>query len=621
MSTAFIFRILFVSCMSLAIAYNVFSRYDSEIGTENNSDDDQRYAPYISGSILPSVIIFLTIAMLLFYGTKTAIQTSFSMYFGVFLHISVYYMILMILLPFLRKQISARACAVLWMVPNYLYVLQHEFMNLSHPLLVFRAPEKLVWSFIYIWLTGFVLVFAWKLVSHLHFRQQILSDSVPVTDPRTLNLWNDEVKRANIKKAKFRLVVSPNVSTPLSVGLFRRTTRVVLPERYYAEDELSLIFRHEIVHIQREDVWAKFFLMFCTAICWFNPLLWIAQRKCSDDLELSCDETVLLDSDETTRRKYAALILGTAGDERGFTTCLSASASALRYRLKNIVVPRKCRSGALIAGLSFFLLCMSCGYVALAYGELTGAEAIYQSRDTSLYNLRHITRADSTYNTIYECTDIDAFHEYMSGLTLGNITGNYTFENDERTYTFLYDTPEGTLAVALSDSILKLTPLYGENPESTTYYLPEGVDWEYLDTTIMAYPSLKFHVRSLDSPYPKEVSTSLWKLSKTEDGKPLILYECESPWETPSGAFGYDTVGATATLDFSDVPTSEFVVKVETWDRQDGYTVSQSELDEKDVLPLAPYSAHYTVYATFSRKDGVLYDAEFRFDFGDVASE
>ena len=45
-------------------------------------------------------------------------------------------------------------------------------------------------------------------------------------------------------------------------------------------------------------------------------------------------ETVLLDADSSVKRQYAGLLLKTAGDERGFTTCLSASAGALRYRLK-----------------------------------------------------------------------------------------------------------------------------------------------------------------------------------------------------------------------------------------------------------------------------------------------
>ena len=67
--------------------------------------------------------------------------------------------------------------------------------------------------------------------------------------------------------------------------------------------------------------------------------MWMAMERSAQDMELSCDETVLLEADDVTRRRYAGLLLATAGDSRGFTTCLSASASALRYRLRNVSIP------------------------------------------------------------------------------------------------------------------------------------------------------------------------------------------------------------------------------------------------------------------------------------------
>lgn len=59
---------------------------------------------------------------------------------------------------------------------------------------------------------------------------------------------------------------------------------------------------------------------------------------------------MLLDEPQPVRRQYAELLLQTAGDERGFTTCLSATAGALRYRLRNIMTPGKKRTGAILSG-------------------------------------------------------------------------------------------------------------------------------------------------------------------------------------------------------------------------------------------------------------------------------
>ena len=77
------------------------------------------------------------------------------------------------------------------------------------------------------------------------------------------------------------------------------------------------------------------------ALGWFHPLVWLAVKKAEEDLELSCDEIVLKDADLSTRKKYAELLLSIAGDGRGYTTCLSASAKTLSYRLKATVSARE----------------------------------------------------------------------------------------------------------------------------------------------------------------------------------------------------------------------------------------------------------------------------------------
>lgn len=471
MTTEVLLKGFFALIYSVIFAYVVLDRDPGE----DWDGEGQRYLPYISGMLLPVGVLTILGTALFFMGVEEAMELTLSFCFGVFLHICLYYLLLMFALPFLRRHISARACAMLWMLPNYLYLTQMSFMQLPRPRWVVEVPRALVQVLMILWLAGFVAVLCWNILSHLIFRARILRPAVPVTDPAVLAVWNQEVEAAQLRKPKFRLVVSPAVQTPLSVGLFQRSIRVVLPERRYAPEELALIFRHELVHIGREDSWNKFFLVFCSAMCWFNPLMWMASKRSSEDLELSCDETVLLGSDEDTKRRYADLLLKTAGDEQGFTTCLSASAGALRYRLKSVVDTKKKPSGALAVGLAFFLLCMSCGYVALAYGEGTGAEVIYKSRPTEEYVLRSANVGELV------CTDQAALHRYLSGLRMENISGNYSFEPEDRELHLLFETPEGTLSVQLSDQSVKLVPLFGKRPTAEYYYLPEGINWETLD--------------------------------------------------------------------------------------------------------------------------------------------
>ena len=296
--------------------------------------------------------------------------------------------------------------------------------------MVLSASNQVIKIAAAIWVAGFAIVFGYYLVSHLTFRHRILKDAVAITDEMTLKVWEDEKEYANIHK-QFGIVISKETKTPLSIGMLRRTTKVVIPQRTYTEEELHLIFRHELVHIGREDSCTKFFLLFCTALGWFNPLMWAAMRMSADDLELSCDETVLLDVEEDVRKKYAELILNTTGEHRGFTTCLSASATALKYRLRNVMQIRKRWNGGMFIGLVLFLFLMMSGYVALAYEKGSGEEYIFNLESAEAYALESIHLYDGIEYKYPKCTDEDAFIDYLSNLEMLRISEYYNFLNDE----------------------------------------------------------------------------------------------------------------------------------------------------------------------------------------------
>ena len=589
----------FALIFSGMFAWVIFER-DSDSNMDSNR---QRYLPY-SGLLLPFCILAILSMALIFMDVENAMQITLAFCFGVFLRICLYYLLLMSALPFLRRHISARACAVLWMLPNYLYLTQMSYIQLPAPRWVIEAPLALVQVLLAVWLIGFVAVLGWKIISHLTFRTHILRDASPITDPAVLAVWDQEIKSARFRKPKFKLVVSPAIQTPLSVGLFQRAIRVVLPERAYTPEELSLIFRHELVHIGREDSWNKFFLVFCSAMCWFNPLMWIAIRRSSEDLELSCDETVLLDSDNDTKRQYADLLLNTAGDEQGFTTCLSASAKALRYRLKSVVDTKRKPSGALTVGLVFFLLCMTCGYVALAYGGGTGAEVIYQSQSPEQYALRSINVGD------FVCTDEAALHRYLSGLRMEHISGNYSFDQEGTSLSLMFDTPEGALAVTLSDRFAKLVPLYGE-VTAKYYYLPDGTDRDVLSEFIVERPALEVLLAGAEEPFRQNLTVFPSRVSLAKENGTQVLYEAD-PQDTPSGIYGASV--CQATFSFNLPLNGDCEVEIVPLDGGSSRTVTVD--GQSLTLPLPREAARYTVHGEFRGKDEKLYQLEFQFEIG-----
>ena len=612
MSTETFIRGLVTTIISLVFAWVVFSRYDSEVGAENSSSDHQRYLPYVPAMLLPLVILTILVLGLCEFGVRYTSSWVLSMLFGIFLHISVYYVVLLFLLPFLRKHISARACAMLWMIPNYLYLTQQTAMRVQRPLWVIRASEGIICFLFDLWAMGFILVLGWKVIAHLIFRRNILKGSEVICDSAVLDVLQQEIENANFKKPKFKPVYSAHVISPLSVGLFRRSVRIVLPYREFSQEELQLIFRHELIHIGREDAWSKFFLLFCTAMCWFNPCMWIAMRKSEEDMELSCDETVLLDFDESTKRQYAELILKTAGDDRGFTTCLSASASTMKYRLNAIIKPPKRHSGALIVGAIFFALCMSCGYVALAYGEHTGGEAIFANQEPALFTLDEISVAGGTYQPARDLIDASAINEYLAGLAMVNITGNFSFSNEDRLLQLKYTGPDGIFRVYLHDSYVRISPLHGE---SIIYYLPETVDWAYLDTIVPQLPVMEVTLFEEKDFYGKTLKPTITKLTRLTNDSAQVLKSRELSYGEGSGIYGASPIEAE--LSFSLPLLSDVEIMIESWDHASSYAETLSLQNDAFKIPLPQYSAHYTIHAVFQGPEGVSYDTEFHFDIGD----
>lgn len=597
--------IFFSALFSGILAWSVWDSHSRDRGDK----DGLRYTSFLGGISLPVILILLLVMSSFYYSFTESLSMVASSFFGVFLHICFYNILLLLFLPLFRRVVTARACACLWMLPNILYLSQAGFMRWNHPIWVIRIPDVLLKVIIPLWLTGFAAVLLYKLLGHIIFRIQIMQKAVPVQDAAILKLWKQEQASAGFSKPNYRLLCSPAVKTPLSIGLFKLTTRVVLPHTDYSPEELQLIFRHELVHICRSDAETKFSLVFCTAVCWFNPLMWISMRKSFDDLELSCDETVLLDADDPQRHQYAELLLKTAGQEQGFTTCLSASASALRYRMKNTVKPRKLHSGAITVGLVSFLLLITCGSMALAYDSGTGSDAIFFGQDPHVCTLRSVQNTNSNPYRDYICRDPAELNKYLCALSVQRLTGNYDFSGPSRSLVLLYDTPKGTLGIDLNNESIGLTKFWEKNISQERLYVPGGLDWDYLDTLLLKMPGVDIQLtgpRNTDHSHG-----SIDTVTEVSADRSEIIKGPMPPDDSCSGIYG-NIAFQTMQLQFPEPPASPVTLTIYSWDWTNSETITLKSPDQ--VIPLASNTAHFTISAFFDGPDNITYETVFRFD-------
>lgn len=192
--------------------------------------DWTRDTPRNGGWLLPSLVLFLIILYLVdgLAGNWNATLSLFGWMAGFFLQISVYFVLLALALPLLRRYLRAEACAMLWIVPNYLYVTTYT-RSWNQPRWIIPLPIKFIGAAAVIWLAGTVAVLAWKIFAHLRFRRWLLRDAEEVTDPEVLGIWQEELAQVREKRPEFALVTSPQAATPMTIGLFKSSTRVVLP--------------------------------------------------------------------------------------------------------------------------------------------------------------------------------------------------------------------------------------------------------------------------------------------------------------------------------------------------------------------------------------------------------
>lgn len=613
MTTEGLLRGFFAFLFAGALALGIWMRSDGETAGENVSRArERRLSPIIAPFMLPLFLSALFVVVLVVKGLDYTVSNFVGLLFGTFLSICFYYLLLIFLLPLLRRRISATVCALLWLLPNFLYITHYAFMRPAAPRYVWRLEAKVAYIAIAVWTAGFVAVLLWKIIGHLVFRRRLLRGAKRVGNPEILNQWREAQFAVNLKRAKLRLMTSPDVASPVSIGCFRFAIRVVLPEKQYTREELDLIFRHELVHILRMDGWTKFFLAFCTAMCWFNPLMWIAMRRSAEDLELGCDELVLSEANDAERKRYAELLLRTAADERGFTSCLSASAASLRYRLENVLQPRKRFSGALIAAALFLAMFLSSGHIALAYGGDSASDEIFGGAPVSEFKLSHITAARDGGYSQKLCRDEDALFDYISTLALYKISESYSFSADDTELNLIVDGPHGAFGLRLLDHKLSFTPLYEDDGGQKNFYLAEAPDWDFLFSLLEAVPpiiepsvpELQLHFSNPETGLlvgPVEAARQV--ISKVVDGEETVQL---SPKPEPANAAELTGFAVTEVEFGWPIMPEYYTVTAETRGAsEDSYSSEGAELSDH-ALPLEPFDARYRVEAFF-----VTEDAEF----------
>jgi beta-lactamase regulating signal transducer with metallopeptidase domain len=169
----------------------------------------------------------------------------------------------------------------------------------------------------YIWILGIVVLLIYSIVSVLQLKRQLKSA---------------QLIEQNIFEAQ-------NIKTPFVLGLVR--PKIYLPAGL-TKDEQDYIILHEQTHIHRKDHIIKMLAFLILSVHWFNPLVWLAFRLMSNDMELSCDERVLKKMDNDIKKPYANSLLSLNIEKHILNgSPLAFGEGNVRARIKNVLNYKK----------------------------------------------------------------------------------------------------------------------------------------------------------------------------------------------------------------------------------------------------------------------------------------
>lgn len=235
----------------------------------------------------------------------------------------------------------------------------------------YASPQISVIGIIFfIWL-GVTLALAIRNVI-LYFKasRTINKMSCPCTDKVALNICRDMAKRLGIGK-RVNVMVEKDVSSPFLFGIFK--TKIIIPDRRFTDEELKMVFAHELTHLKHHDLHIKLLGVAVGCLHWFNPLVHIIRRSLNTACEWCCDEAVLRTLKLNDQKDYGRLIISVIeGSSIGiapYSTSMASAKKNIKRRLSKIAGFREVTRLLRTAGIMLAACLSVCSLTVFGFAQ------------------------------------------------------------------------------------------------------------------------------------------------------------------------------------------------------------------------------------------------------------
>ncbi|MEX2805199.1 M56 family metallopeptidase [Streptococcus sp. H31] len=237
------------------------------------------------------------------------------------------------------------------------------------------SPSFWLFLLLFIWLIGCLWTVSRQILAYYRFRQMLKHWGQPVTDDLIKKRLESSRRSLGIR-ASIELLVCPTLKSPMLTG-FRRPT-IILPETAYTDEELDLIFEHELTHFKHHDLYTNLLTAVILTLHWFNPIVRFACKEMQEAAEAYCDDAVLHRHQNDFRFFYSETILTMVDRSKRelgpLTTCFYSNKFNLRRRILTIMESgRSLKMLSPVLTFFLFLALLGSGSVfALTSQQLSG---------------------------------------------------------------------------------------------------------------------------------------------------------------------------------------------------------------------------------------------------------
>lgn len=188
----------------------------------------------------------------------------------------------------------------------------------------------------YVWISGMIILVLYSLIKWICLRKKVMT-AIELTK----QVW-----------------ICDGIVTPFILGVFR--PKIYLPSSLEKE-QMKMVIRHESAHLDRDDHWLKIIGFFIVIIHWFNPLVWLSYQKMGEDIELACDEKVIRDIDNQSRKKYMQVLLEVSQVKTVFfNSPLAFGEVGVKKRIRSMIQYKKMNIWAMTVSILIWMVCMLC---------------------------------------------------------------------------------------------------------------------------------------------------------------------------------------------------------------------------------------------------------------------